>query len=56
MGERKQIRAMSIKLPMELYLKVKRAAEANHRSMSGQIAFFCDNAVAPKPTENDSVA
>ena len=52
-SKRKNLRAASIKLPMDLYVKIQQAAEANHRSVSGQIAFFCAERVAPVRTAKD---
>jgi hypothetical protein len=33
---------ISVSLPEDLVIKIKNAAQRDHRSISGQIAFFCD--------------
>jgi hypothetical protein len=36
---------VSISIPEELAEKIKKAASLEHRSFSGQVAFFCDQGV-----------
>lgn len=37
---------ISVSLPEELVVKIKDAAQRDHRSISGQIAFFCDRGMS----------
>ena len=37
---------ISVSLPEELVSKIKDAAHRDHRSISGQIAFFCDRGMS----------
>lgn len=37
---------ISVSLPEELVGKIKDAAQRDHRSISGQIAFFCDRGMS----------
>ena len=37
---------ISVSLPEELVCKIKEAAQRDHRSISGQIAFFCDRGMS----------
>jgi hypothetical protein len=37
---------ISVSLPEELVSKIKDAAQRDHRSISGQIAFFCDRGMS----------
>ncbi len=37
---------ISVSLPEDLVCKIKEAAQRDHRSISGQIAFFCDRGMS----------
>lgn len=37
---------ISVSLPESLVIKIKEAAQRDHRSISGQIAFFCDQGMS----------
>lgn len=37
---------ISVSLPEDLVCKIKDAAQRDHRSISGQIAFFCDRGMS----------
>jgi hypothetical protein len=51
---------ISISIPEELVETVKKVAEAEHRSLSGQIAFFCAQGVGrpvtPQPRRRPALA
>lgn len=36
---------ISVSLPKDLVCEIKEAAQRDHRSISGQIAFFCDRGI-----------
>jgi hypothetical protein len=52
-GDTTGLRQVSLKMDKALFEQVRAEARASHRSVSGQIAFFCAQSVGKGNTKTD---